>query len=308
MAKRLWVDKYRPTTLDTIIFKRESLRTKFQEYLDDKSIPNLLFSGVQGSGKTTTALALIDALNINEYDYLKINASNKNGVEIVRDVIDPFSQSMPLGDFKIIHLEEFDRFSAPAQDMMRKIMEEPSDTCRFIATCNHINKIIPALRSRFQEYVFSSPDFDQVLIYAAEILEKEQVEYNLDLLEKYVTSVYPDIRKVVQLLEQYTVKGKLIAPDSTVNNIDYKFKLLEFIESSDFTSLRKVISENIQPEDFEDVYEFLYKNIHKCPKFNTQDKEESAIVMIADRLYKHSFFAHPHINLSALFIDLGNLS
>lgn len=305
---RLWVEKYRPETIDQIIFKDEKVKNTFKNFIKNKEIPNLLLSGVQGSGKTTLSLALVNELEVSKYDILTINASDETGIDAMREKIDSFSKLMPIGDFKIVRLEEMDFLSQNAMAILRKIIEDSSDTCRFICTCNYSNKIIPALKSRLQEFVFKAPDVDQVLIYAAEILEQENVEYSIEELERYVNVAYPDIRKIVNLLQQHTVNGKLLRLNSdTSGNEDYKIKLLDYIEKADFFAARKEICSSIEKEEYDDMYLFLYENIHRCSKFKNVEMEKKAIVTISDHLYKHSFYAHPHINLAALFINLENL-
>jgi len=307
---QLWVEKYRPQKIDDIIFKSEEVKQVFKKIVKEGNPPNLIFAGLQGTGKTTLSKALVNELGVHNADVIRINASSENGIDAMRERIERFASTMPLGDFKIVQLEEFNRLSPAAQESLRMTIEDNSDTCRFITTTNYLNKIIPSLKSRFQEYQFLAPNFDQVLIYAAEILEKENVEIdNVDLFEKIVKSAYPDIRKVVQLLQQYSHNGKLIRPEGeTVSTDDYKLKLLDYLEAADFASARKIVCEQIAPDEYDEVYNFLYSNINKVPHFKKDlSKEQSAIVVIADHLYKHSLVAHPHINLAALFINLERI-
>jgi DNA polymerase III delta prime subunit len=305
---KLWVEKYRPEVVDDIIFKDEKLKETFNGMVKNKQFPNLLFGGVQGSGKSTLSHALIRQCNIDSADVLKLNCSGSAGIDVLRTTVTGFSKTMPIGNFKVVQLEEYNGLSPQAQDSLRAVIEDSSDSCRFIITTNYLNKVIPSIKSRFQEYNFQAPDSSEVLIYAMGILIAEEIDFDDDLLEKIVNSAYPDIRKVVQLLQQYSINGVLTAPDNSASvDGDYKFQLLDLIEKNDFLSARTLVCNNIQSEEYDDLYQWLYQNIKHCPKFKTQEKEEQAIILIADHLYKHSLVAHPHILLASLFIQLGQL-
>lgn len=304
---KLWVEKYRPQILDDIIFQDEAQKKYFKNKVKEKDIPNLLFSGVQGSGKTTLSQAIVNELEIDRSDLLIINASDETGIDAMREKIGRFSETMPLGDMKIVRLEEMDALSVSAQAILRKIIEDSSGTCRFICTCNYANKIIPALKSRLQEFIFKAPDQEQILIKMYTILDEENIIVDDDILDKYVALAYPDIRKTINLLQQNIIDGKLVWQETESNNADYHFKLLDLIETDNFIAARKLVCESVSREDYDNLYKWLYQNIHRCPKFKNQDKEEAAIVVIADYAYKSSLVTHQDINIGAMFITLSNL-
>ena len=305
--QKLFVEKYRPTSLDEVIFQDENLKTRFKSFIENGEIPNLLFSGVQGSGKTTLSRVLIKELKIDAADILTINASDENSVEDMRNKIKGFAYSLPIGKFKVVQLEEFDYLSHNAQSVLRSIIEDTSDVTRFIATCNYDNKIMPAIKSRFQQFHFKAPDIESVIIRMGEILISENIEIDLDVLDKYVRAGYPDIRKIINLLQQNSASGKLVAASTSSDSTDWKFKLLDVLAASDFRAARKIVCENAAREEYEDVFRFLYENINKIAKFKTMDKQEEAIVVIADYLYRHGICADPEINIAAMFIALGQL-
>jgi replication factor C small subunit len=305
---KLWVESHRPKSIEDIVFQDDHQRQQFMNMVAAQEIPNLLLSGIQGTGKTTVSRALIRDLDIDRGDVLMINASDETGVDAMRDKIGGFAQSMSFGKFKVVQLEEADYLSPNAQAILRKIIEDYSSVTRFIITCNYANKIIPALKSRVQEFHFKAPEIEAVTVLMAEILDAEKVEFDLDVLEKFISVAYPDIRKIINLLEQNSKTGTLIAPKTAGSSEgDYKFKLLDLITANDFRQARKLVCENAQREDYEDLYRFLYENIHKSPKFNTPDKEEAAIVVIASYLYKHALSSDVEINAAAMFIELGGL-
>ena len=302
----LWVEKYRPQNIDDYVFHDEHLFRFIQRAVIDQTIPHLLLSGIQGSGKTTLAKILISVLHIEETDVLVVNASDENSIDDMRDKIKSFVTTFALGKFKIVNLEEADYLSKPAQAVLRQMMEEYSDTARFILTCNYEHKIIPALISRCQQFRFMKPDRDKVAEFVANILVLEKIKFSLEQLDGYVAVGYPDIRKIINLLQQNSIDGKLL-PITQAATSDYKFQLLDLIETGDWFEARKLACAQVSSEEWEDVYKFLYENLSKSPSFAIRDKWEAGIVVIADHLYKHSMVADPEINAAAMFIRLGQL-
>lgn len=303
----LWTEKYRPQTVDQYIFHDTHLKAAVYRMIADKSIPHLLLSGTAGSGKTTLAQILIRALEIDDTDVLTINASDEKGIDIFREKIKTFSTSMALGSFKIIHLEEADMLTPAAQAALKMFMEEMNEHVRFILTCNTVNKIIVPIRSRCQEFFFKAADYNDVTEAMVNILATERVSFDLDLLDKYVTYGYPDIRKIINMLQQNTVNSVLLPPNAVGEVGDYKFKLIDAIESNRWVEARKIVCANVSDDEWESVYRFLYENIQRAPKFQDVSKWEEAIVIIAEHLYKHTISADPEICMAACFIRLGQL-
>ena len=184
--KELWVEKYRPATIEGYVFRDSHQKEQVQQWIKQKSIPHLLFSGNAGIGKTTLAKILFNELDLNEYDILEINASRTNSVEDVRDKIVNFVQMIPFGDFKVVLLDEADYLSPNAQAALRGVMEEYHTTARFILTCNYPNRIIPALHSRCQGFHIERVDITEFTARIAEILITEAVEFELDTLDTFV--------------------------------------------------------------------------------------------------------------------------
>lgn len=306
--KQLWCEKYRPQKISEYVFHNEIHKSQIMHMISEKEVPNLLFSGVQGSGKTTLAKILIRELDVDDtVDLLTINGSEENGVDMIRDKIKNFSYGYSIGRFKIVFIDEADYLSANAQAILRGLIEEVSDSCRFILTCNYLNKIIPALRSRFQEYNFQAPDKADVVQYAATILMSEKIDFDVDDLLILINSAYPDIRKIVYKLQQFSHSGKLVLNMNETDSSDYKFKIIDVISSGDFKALRKLVCENVPKEEYEEVYRVLYDNLHKAPKFNDIAKYEKGIVTIANYLYRNTLIADTEINAAAMFIELGNI-
>lgn len=303
----LWVEKYRPKTINEYVFHDASLKNSVEKMLKEKTIPHLLLSGVQGSGKTTLSRILLNELQIDPLDVLSINASDENDVETMRNKIKSFISTYAMGNFKVVRLEEADYLTPNAQSVLRAMMEDYADVARFILTCNYENKIVPPLKSRCQHFRFAKPNVDDVKVYVYEVLSAESVKFTGPLLEKYVAIGYPDIRKIINLVQQNSIDGKLQPPESKGETKDYKFALLEHIETGDWIEARKLACAEVAREEWEDVYRFLYENLDKAPSFGNRDKWESGIVIIADHLYKHSIVADPEINAAAMFIRLGQI-
>lgn len=301
----VWAEKYRPKSLDEYVFQNESHKQSFEKFIEQKSIPHLLFSGVQGSGKTALAKILMSSFDLDESDLLIINASEENNVDTMRTKIKDFISTFALSGFKVVLLDEADGISPAGQGALRAMMIDYIDNARFILTCNYEHKIIPALKSRIQEFHFKSPDPTDVTETVTKILLKEKVKFDLDLVDKYVSVYYPDIRKIITALEGNTHNGVLTQPTVAKKNEDYRFKLIDLLESNDWEGARKVCCENVAKEEWEDVYRFLYDNLHKVPKFKKQDKWSQGIVTIAEYLYRHPLCADPEINAAAMFIALG---
>jgi DNA polymerase III delta prime subunit len=300
--KKVWVEKYRPQHVKDVIVTNKRERSDFDSYVADGEIPNLLLFGGAGTGKSSMSLALIRDLNIDRSDVLKINCSDEK-IDAMRDKVKNFAMTMAVGKFKVVRLEELDGIGHEAQKLLRDLIEATERNCRFIATCNYVNTILTPLRSRFQEVEFLSPDKDHVLLKSAEILETENIEFDIDDLEKVVAAGYPDFRKIIQIMEKNSRSGKLVI-NSTASASDWKLQLLPLIEAGDIASARKVVCETATKEELVDVYRFLYDNLSRMKKLKRADE---AVILIAQYQYQHSFVADPELQVAALFAEIAAL-
>lgn len=303
MKTSIWIEKYRPKHIADVIFQDDRQRKQFTTFIENGDIPNLMLSGIQGTGKTSVSLALIRDLGVDMADVMKINCSDEK-IDALREKVRGFAMTFPLGKFKVVRLEECDYLSTEGQALLRALIEESAANCRFIATCNYVNRVIPPLRSRFQEFNFKAPDQEKVALRVAEMLDLEGITYDVEHLVDYVSVGYPDIRKTIQLLQQNSMEGKLNQPGSsgTVES-DWKFGLLAHISVGDFKKARKLVCESATREEHEEVFRFLYENVDKL---KVKDVDQ-AIITIAEYLYRHTLVADSEINLAALFIELGKL-
>ena len=302
---QLWVEKYRPKTIDQFIFQNEQEKKLIEKFISDQSIPHLLFAGVRGSGKTSLANILTSSL-ANSEDVLIINASDENSVDVIRDKIKSFAGTFAWGKFKIIVLEEADYITINGQAVLRRIMEDYVDTARFILTCNYPHKILPELHSRCQTITFKAPNKIDVTEYAATILLKEQIQFKIEDLDQIIEQYYPDVRKIINTLQQYTSKNTLILPTTTESN-DFKPQILKYLQQNQWVKARQLIRENVSDEETVEIYRFLYENIKKIAKFQDEDKWGMAIITIAEHLQYDSLVADKEINMAACLIKLQNL-
>ena len=303
--KELWVEKYRPKTVDGYVFKDEAQKNQVNTWIKDKTIPHLLFSGNAGIGKTTLAKLLFNELEINDLDVLEINASRTNSVDDIRNTIINFVQMIPFGAFKIVLLDEADYLSPNAQAALRGVMEEYHTTSRFILTCNYPNRIIPALHSRCQGFHIERIDATEFTARVAQILIDEGITPDLDILDTYVKATYPDLRKCINMVQMNSVDGKLVEPQkSDTGDADYKLEMVELFKKGEISKARKLVCSQARPDEIEDIYKWLYDNIDL---FGDEEKQESAILIIKQGLVDHTLVADPEINLAATLIRLSRM-
>ena len=302
--KELWVEKYRPKTVDGYVFRDEAQRNQVNTWIKEKTIPHLLFSGNAGIGKTTLAKLLFNELEIQDLDILEINASRTNSVDDVRDKIVNFVQMIPFGDFKVVLLDEADYLSPNAQAALRGVMEEYHTTSRFILTCNYPNKIIPAIHSRCQGFHIAKIDQTEFTARVAEILITEGVSPDLDTLDTYVKATYPDLRKCINTVQLEAQTGTLVTKNADANTDDYKLKMVDLFKAGKITEARKLICSQVLPEEMDEIYRWLYDNIDL---FGNEEQQDSAVLIIKQGLVDHALVADPEINLAATLIRLGRL-
>ena len=303
--KELWVEKYRPSTIDGYVFRDNHQKEQVQSWIQQKSIPHLLFSGAAGIGKTTLAKILFNELDVNDLDVLEINASRTNSVDDVRDKIINFVQMIPFGDFKVVLLDEADYLSPNAQAALRGVMEEYHTTARFILTCNYPNRIIPALHSRCQGFHIERVDVTEFTARMATILMEENIEFDLDTLDTFVKATYPDLRKCINTVQMNSMDGILQSPEKgDTGEQDYKLEMVTLFKAGKISEARKLVCSQARPEEMEEIYRWLYDNIAIFGDEATQNK---AILIIKQGLVDHTLVSDVEINLAATLIRLGNL-
>ena len=300
----LWVEKHRPETIEKTILP-PNLKTIFQNIVKSGELPNMLFSGTAGLGKTTVAKALCNELDL---DYILVNGSEEGNIETLRTKIKQFASSVSLqGGYKVVILDEADYLNPQStQPALRGFIEEFSNNCRFILTCNFKNRIIEPLHSRCSVYEFNTSKKDlaplagQMMIRLKSILVEENVEYEDNVLAQLIIKYGPDWRRVLNEAQRYSISGK-IDSGILVNIGDQSFKsLMDYLKSKDFKKMRTWVVNNIDTDAssiFRGIYDRMYDSIK--PQSIPQ-----VVLILADYQYKNAFVADHELNVVACMTEL----
>lgn len=307
----MWDIKYRPKSVKDYIFGSESQKNRILHYIGNKSIPHLLLQGKPGCGKTSLAYLLKELFEIDDVDFMYHDASKDNGVDAIRNTVTSFISTMPMGDFKLVLMNEADGLSSGAWNVLRGILEDPElvANCRFIFTCNRVHKIPPEILSRLEEFQFQTLNKEEVLIRSAKILKKENIKFDLDVLESIVDKCKMDFRRILKTLQYSSLSGEL-----KINDIDNEefFEIFAnsmlYIAEKNWEKARTLLSENLADDDYDDVFRFYYNNLSEIDTFASDKvKMSKAIIILADYMYRHETVADKEINMAACLIKLSEI-
>ena len=301
MTEFLWVEKYRPKTIAETILP-EKLKSVFEQIVASGELPNMLFTGTAGTGKTTVAKALCNQLNL---DYILINGSEEGNIDTLRGKIKQFASSVSLqGGYKVIILDEADYLNPQStQPALRGFIEEFSKNCRFILTCNFKNRIIQPLHSLCGVYEFNTSKKDlaplcmQFLDRVCMILDETQVKYQKGDLANLIMKHAPDWRRVLNELQRMSVAGSIIVSTDKTDSYDVLF---QHLKEKDFKKMRQWVVNNIDT-DASAIFRGLYDKMidHLKPQGVPQ-----MVLILADYQYKHAFVADHELNVVACLTEI----
>jgi replication factor C small subunit len=302
MEQFLWTEKYRPQTVEDCILP-ERLKVPFQEYVNQKQIPNLLLTGGAGVGKTTIAKAMCNEIGA---DYMVINGSDENGVDIIRIKVKNFASSMSLGGGrKVLIIDEADYLSVNAQACLRNAIEEFAVNCSFIFTCNYKAKIIDPLHSRCAVIEFGMKNGEKqkmatdFLKRILSVLDAEKIEYDKKVVAELVMKHFPDFRRVINELQRYSQLGKIdVGILAQISDVSIT-QIVKYLKEKDFTAIRKWAATT--DIDATTIYRKLYDNLYEILKPSSIPQ---IVIILADYQYKQAFVADQEINLVACLTEI----
>ena len=304
MNEFLWVEKYRPKTIDDCVLPAQ-IKTTFKQIVEKGELHNMLLTGTAGLGKTTVAKALCNELDL---DYLLINGSEESGIDTLRNKIKQFASSISLqGGYKVVILDEADYLNPQStQPALRGFIEEFSANCRFILTCNFKNRIIQPLHSRCSVIEFNIPKKDSERLCSVMmarlmlILNDEGIKYDSKVLAELIMKYMPDWRRVINELQRYSTSG-VIDSGILVSISDISIEeLMSSLKIKDFKKMRQWVANNID-SDPASLFRKLYDNMNE---YVSPESIPQMVLILADYQYKNSFVTDHELNLVACCTEL----
>ena len=294
----LFVEKYRPQDLNGFVGD-DTIRLKIQEYLKTGKLQNLLLFGPAGTGKTSLAKLIVGQLGA---DHLYINASDERGIDTIRDKIIPFASSIGFNGLKVVILDESDYLTAQAQATLRNVMESFSASCRFILTCNYLDRIISPLQSRCMAFGITPPSKKEVGQHVLQICESEGINYTKEDLGQVIITHYPDIRKILNTLQGSLKDNQLVLDTKSLKNTDFENKVVNGLKNkTPLKDIRQIIADSGATQ-FESLFRCLYDNVEEYTT-NIGD----AIIIIAQYQYEYGFVVDKEICIAAMLNKLIKL-
>lgn len=296
----LWVERYRPSGLEGYV-GNEHIIQKVNIYIENNDVPHLLLHGEAGTGKTTLAKIIVNAIDC---DYLYINASDERGIDTLREKIRGFAASVGFKTWKVVILDESDYLTRDAQAALRNLMETFSKSTRFILTCNYPEKVIDPIQSRCQTFEIIPPTKKDVAKRLNDILINEGIQFEMQDLAVIVNSGYPDIRRVINAAQRQVINGRLVIDKQSSIESTYSEKIVDILKSgvdtkSKFTQIRQILADS-KVRDYTKLYSTLYERVDEY----AGNKVGTTIVNIAEAQYKDSLVVDKEINVMAMFVNI----
>ena len=295
----LWVEKYRPNTLDTYV-GNPTIKDRIEQCIEENDVPNFMFHGKAGTGKTTIAKLIVNNIDC---DYIYINASDERGIDTVRDKITGFASSISFKPIKIVILDEADFLMGAAQAALRNVIETFSKNTRFIFTCNYVERIIEPLQSRLETYKLEPPSKKDVALNVVSILQQENVNFEATDVASIVNLYYPDIRKVIKTVQGFVRKGELKFTREVLVDSSYLDKMLGMLKkptSKSFNQIRQLVADS-NVSEFDNAFKYLFDNIDEYSETTPQ-----VAILIGEYQYRSVTTPDKEINFMALIASILN--
>lgn len=295
----LWVEKYRPNTLDTYVGNK-SIKDRIEQCIEENDVPNFMFHGKAGTGKTTIAKLIVNNIDC---DYIYINASDERGIDTVRDKITGFASTMSFKPLKVVILDEADFLMGAAQAALRNVIETFSKNTRFIFTCNYVERIIEPLQSRLETYKLEPPSKKDVALNVVNILQQENVNFEATDVASIVNMYYPDIRKVLKTTQGFVKKGELKFTREVLVDSSYLEKILAVLKkptAKSFNQIRQIVADS-NISEFDNAFKYLFDNVDEYSKTAPQ-----IAILIGEYQYRSVTVPDKEINFMALIASILN--
>jgi replication factor C small subunit len=296
----LWIEKYRSENLEQYI-GNEVIKSRIEDCIKQNDIPHFIFAGTAGTGKTTLAKLIVNNIKC---DYIYINASDENGIDMIRDKVKGFASSATFNPIKIVILDEADFLTGPGQAALRNIIEEYSVSTRFVLTCNYIERLIEPLTSRCEIHMLKPPSMGEVAKHVVtNILDVEKITYDIKEVAALIKDCYPDVRSIIKNLQAGTKDNKFTF---TVSSTDWLNKLTDVLASRDkkaWYTIRQLVADT-QVDDFQTAYRYMFDNLEKY----SYEHDAEISVVLDDFIWRAGVVPDKEINFAACIAKILELN
>jgi replication factor C small subunit len=287
----LWIEKYRSENLEQYI-GNDAVKSRISDCIDKNDIPHFLFAGTAGTGKTTLAKLIVKNIKC---DYLYINASDENGIDVIRDKVKGFASTSTFQPLKVVILDESDFLTQPAQAALRNLIEEYSITTRFVLTCNYIERLIEPLQSRCEIHILKPPTKGDVARHiCTNILDVESIKYEMSDVVSIIKEYYPDVRSIIKVLQQNVKDNKLVLIGSNINWTKQLIQILKKRDKDAWYQVRQLVAD-AQVDDFQVAYRYMFEQLSE---FSYGHDAELSIIL-DDFIWRSGVVPDKEINFAA---------
>jgi len=296
----LWIERYRSENLDQYI-GNEVIKSRITDCLAQNDIPHFIFSGTAGTGKTTLAKLIVNNIKC---DYIYINASDENGIDMIREKVKGFASAASFQPIKVVILDEADFITQPGQAALRNIIEEYSASTRFVLTCNYIERLIEPLTSRCEIHILKPPSMGEVAKHVCiNILDIENVKYDIKEVAALIKDSYPDIRSIIKNLQAGTKDNQFKYTVSSVEWLNHLTTILASRDQKAWYTIRQLVAD-AQVDDFQTAYRFLFDNLDKY----SYGHDAEISVVLDDFIWRAGVVPDKEINMMACIAKILELN